>query len=99
MKLAALALLGALVLPPALASSPTPSPDSTQLIEQGSYINADGTSVHRPAHTRSGRAPAGASARCRDGSYSFSKHRSGTCSRHGGVALWLDSARRPAPQQ
>lgn len=27
-------------------------------------------------------------ARCRDGSYSYSAHRSGTCSHHGGVAVW-----------
>jgi hypothetical protein len=33
--------------------------------------------------------PSGATARCRDGSYSFSQHRSGTCSHHGGVAVWL----------
>jgi 5-methylcytosine-specific restriction endonuclease McrA len=26
---------------------------------------------------------------CRDGTYSFSAHRSGTCSHHGGVAKWL----------
>src|SRR5260370_344319 len=42
-------------------------------------------------------APAGATARCRDGTYSFSQHRSGTCSHHGGVATWLDSARTPPP--
>jgi large subunit ribosomal protein L22e/Meckel syndrome type 1 protein len=28
-------------------------------------------------------------AQCKDGSYSMSQHRSGTCSRHGGVANWL----------
>ena len=33
--------------------------------------------------------PPGATARCRDGTYSFSRHRSGTCSHHGGVAVWL----------
>jgi hypothetical protein len=33
--------------------------------------------------------PPGATARCRDGTYSFSRHRSGTCSHHGGVARWL----------
>jgi hypothetical protein len=33
--------------------------------------------------------PAGATARCRDGTYSFSQHRQGTCSHHGGVAEWL----------
>src|SRR5262249_33210025 len=27
-------------------------------------------------------------ARCRDGSYSYSAHRRGTCSHHGGVAIW-----------
>jgi hypothetical protein len=36
-----------------------------------------------------GSTPAGATARCRDGTYSFSQHRSGTCSDHGGVAVWL----------
>jgi hypothetical protein len=34
-------------------------------------------------------APPGATAQCRDGTYSFSTHRSGTCSHHGGVAMWL----------
>lgn len=33
--------------------------------------------------------PPGATAKCRDGTYSFSQHRSGTCSHHGGVARWL----------
>jgi len=36
--------------------------------------------------------PTGATARCRDGTYSFSRHRSGTCSHHGGVATWLNRA-------
>jgi len=34
-------------------------------------------------------APPGATALCRDGTYSYSQHRSGTCSHHGGVAKWL----------
>jgi hypothetical protein len=34
--------------------------------------------------------PPGATALCRDGTYSFSQHHSGTCSHHGGVATWLD---------
>ena len=37
-------------------------------------------------------APPGATARCTDGTYSFSQHRSGTCSHHGGVAQWLGRA-------
>ncbi|MBA3898256.1 MAG: DUF3761 domain-containing protein [Sphingomonadaceae bacterium] len=32
--------------------------------------------------------PNGATAKCRDNTYSSSAHRSGTCSRHGGVAQW-----------
>ncbi len=39
--------------------------------------------------------PAGATARCRDGTYSFSRHRSGTCSHHGGVAVWLTPPSAP----
>jgi hypothetical protein len=31
----------------------------------------------------------GASAQCVDGTYSWSSHRQGTCSWHGGVARWL----------
>ncbi len=33
--------------------------------------------------------PYGATAVCGDGTYSFSQHRQGTCSHHGGVAQWL----------
>jgi hypothetical protein len=52
------------------------------------YRNVNGRRVHSPVIRRS--APAGATARCRDGSYSFSRNRRGTCSHHGGVAQWLD---------
>jgi hypothetical protein len=34
--------------------------------------------------------PTGATARCRDGTLSYSEHHRGTCSHHGGVADWLD---------
>ena len=36
--------------------------------------------------------PLGATAQCRDRTYSYSQHHSGTCSHHGGVAAWLDSS-------
>lgn len=52
-----------------------------------SYVNSSGHCVHRPEHAR--HAPPGATARCRDGTYSFSEHRQGTCSHHSGVAEWL----------
>ena len=34
-------------------------------------------------------APSGAEAKCKDGPYSMSKHHSGSCSPHGGVAQFL----------
>lgn len=52
------------------------------------YTNVEGRQVRRPTFSDSG-PPAGASAQCRDGSYSFSRNRRGTCSHHGGVARWL----------
>ena len=51
------------------------------------YTNSSGHRVHTPVQARS--APAGATAKCGDGTYSFSEHRSGTCSHHGGVSSWL----------
>ncbi len=53
----------------------------------GTYINTAGNTVCRPATSTS--APAGATARCVDGTYSYSQSRRGTCSHHGGVASWL----------
>jgi hypothetical protein len=44
-----------------------------------------------------GSVPPGASARCADGTYSYSQHRSGTCSDHGGVAVWLSGGGSSAP--
>jgi uncharacterized protein YraI len=52
------------------------------------YINTDGDWVPSPRHSDDG-PPAGATAVCADGTYSFSRHRRGTCSHHGGVARWL----------
>lgn len=65
------------------------APNEADLQEHDHYTNSSGKTVHSPAHSKSGVAPGGASAQCRDGSYSFSQHRRGTCSRHGGVAQWL----------
>src|SRR5439155_1779842 len=45
-----------------------------------------------PAVALGASAPPGATARCRDGTYSYSQHHSGTCSHHGGVARWLDQS-------
>jgi hypothetical protein len=48
-----------------------------------------GLQPQRPAATATAAAAAGATAICRDDTVSFSRHRSGTCSHHGGVARWL----------
>ena len=58
----------------------------TQLPEckRGYYKNVSGRCVKRPS-----RSPAGATAKCRDGTYSYFQHASGTCSHHGGVARWI----------
>ena len=55
----------------------------------GYYVNSSGREVPRPCGDwRSDQAPpGGATARCRDGTWSWSQHpyAAGTCSHHGGV--------------
>ena len=51
---------------------------------RGYYKNTRGHCVRRPS-----RDPIGATAKCADGTYSYSEHASGTCSYHGGVARWI----------
>jgi hypothetical protein len=57
----------------------------------GDYTNSTGTCVLDPTAPVPGDStpPVGATAKCRDGDWSYSKHHSGTCSDHGGVAAWL----------
>jgi hypothetical protein len=67
-------LVGAYVAPPAQPNC-----------ANGTYVNSVGNTVCRPSTTNTG----GATAVCRDGTYSYSQSRRGTCSSHGGVAQWL----------
>jgi len=79
--------------------SPTPATQGTNKADQPAtrfgpcatdyYRNSNGVCVHRPTKTQTTSVPDGATAQCRDGSYSFSQHRGGTCSHHGGVAKWF----------
>lgn len=64
-------------------------PNEAALTSHHHYINKYGQDVHSPSKSVSGTAPLGASAQCRDGTYSFSEHHQGTCSHHGGVAEWM----------
>src|SRR5216683_3059733 len=61
-----------------------PKPGCT---DNGTYVNRQGKTVKRPETCSS--PPQGATAQCRDGTYSFSRSRRGTCSHHGGVAKWF----------
>ncbi len=72
-----------------VGTSPDVTDSSDDLSNDNYYTNVDGNSVHAPAYSLDGDVPAGATARCRDGTYSFSQNRRGTCSHHGGVASWL----------
>lgn len=58
-----------------------PSPSTTS---GNGYINSQGNYVPSPSSD-----PTGATAKCSDGTYSYSQSRRGTCSHHGGVAIWL----------
>jgi hypothetical protein len=69
------------------SSAQRPRPVSPPSPSRKSYVNVDGVRVPSPVFSET--KPSGATARCRDGSFSFSQHRSGTCSHHGGVAEWF----------
>jgi hypothetical protein len=71
--------------PTTVYRAPTPAPAPS--CPNGTYTNSSGNTVCSPYSSPSG-PPAGASAKCNDGTYSFSEHRQGTCSGHGGVAEW-----------
>lgn len=67
-----------------LVGTYTPPPAPTHSSGGSGYINSRGNYVPSPSSD-----PAGATAKCRDGTYSYSQSRRGTCSHHGGVASWL----------
>jgi Ni/Co efflux regulator RcnB len=75
------------------STNPAPSaksdPDESDLQTHKHYRNSAGQTVHSPSKSKDGKVPAGASAQCRDSTYSFSRSHRGTCSHHGGVAAWL----------
>jgi len=104
MKFFVLAALAGLVAAPAFAYQASPSElllrEHHDELRLRVLHNASLPHVHRHyasrpapvvqslAQTRSSGVPAGATAHCVDGTYSFSHHRSDTCSQNGGVAEW-----------
>ena len=65
----------------------TQTTSTTTTHHHRTYTNSSGEKVKSPEHSST--VPADATARCADGTYSFSKHHRGTCSHHGGVSQWL----------
>jgi hypothetical protein len=74
---------------PTRSIAPTQATTQSGLSNDSYYTNSNDNQVHSPAYSNDNSVPAGATAQCGDGTYSFSQHRSGTCSHHGGVAQWL----------
>jgi hypothetical protein len=74
------------------ALEPAPAPPATPVTPAptgcgaDSYVNSSGACILRPYAAPA--PPAGATAMCNDGTYSFSAHHSGSCSHHGGVAIF-----------
>jgi hypothetical protein len=73
--------------PSASSTGSKPNQAKPNCTSNGTYVNSKGQTVPRPENCSE--LPKGATAQCRDGTYSFSKSRRGTCSHHGGVAKWL----------
>jgi beta-lactam-binding protein with PASTA domain len=70
------------------------SDDSSSSSSSSSTGGSDSSGDDSSSSSSSGgsqQAPAGATAQCNDGTYSYSAHRRGTCSHHDGVAVWLAS--------
>jgi hypothetical protein len=74
---------------PAASAAPPPPPKAAtaeKATAPAAKTSAESASKGKPSNTD----PTGAIARCKDGTYSHSKGHEGACSRHGGVADWLD---------
>ena len=79
--------------PAASAASPAPAPTSAMTASSSAAAAKSSTATKSaPTATAGNTDPTGATAKCKDGTYSKSQHHSGTCSSHGGVAEWLTAA-------
>ncbi len=65
--------------------APTPPVASVPMQQPGKGAPNAGVAPSMAAAS----APSGATAKCKDGSFSMSKHHSGSCSHHGGVTTFL----------
>jgi hypothetical protein len=77
---------------PATAASPAPAAApaaAARAAAPAAAAKSSTASTSAPTATASNTDPTGATAKCKDGTYSKSQHHTGTCSHHGGVAEWL----------
>jgi hypothetical protein len=70
----------------ALTAAPVAAPAANA--SPAAAAGGSAASGKAPTVARPGDAPANATAKCRDGTYSASQQHSGSCSHHGGVAEW-----------
>jgi hypothetical protein len=85
-KPAAAATTGSAPAAPAAAASAAPAATTAAAPAAAKSSTASKSAPTSPASNTD---PTGATAKCKDGTYSKSQHHSGTCSSHGGVAEWL----------
>ena len=62
---------------PAEASKSTSEPNEAERLSHRHYKAKDGHEVHSPSRSTHDQVPAGASAKCRDDTFSFSQHKRG----------------------
>jgi hypothetical protein len=74
------------------AEAPTPgasTPGASSTAAPSTAAKSSVASKSAPTEKAGNTDPTGATAKCKDGTYSKSQHHTGTCSHHGGVAEWL----------
>ena len=79
--------------PPASGSAMKAAAGSSGSSSSGSSTASTPSSSSSNSTTTGNTDPTGATAKCKDGTYSKSKHHSGTCSKHGGVDQWMDGSK------
>jgi hypothetical protein len=99
MKLPAAFLLAILICLPIVGQTANPQQSNSQQAASAQETPASNASsdsgntkapgVWRKIKVKVVTPPKGATAQCKDRTYSFSEHVSGTCANHGGVEQWL----------
>ncbi|HME73373.1 MAG TPA: DUF3761 domain-containing protein [Myxococcota bacterium] len=74
---------------PATPAATAPAPATPKAASKSETAATTPAPAAAAAKTSSNTDPTGATAQCKDGTYSHSKHHTGACSHHGGVSQWL----------